>query len=92
MLGERLWIRRDEQPVPSHHRCVPHLLNGMNGAATLVAIWGVVALRVWPTLFGAALMYVAKFWYLDRMVWLYWDAEDSQSGGNFEKKGARGSP
>ena len=30
-----------------------------------------VTLDVWPTLLGCALVYLAKLWFLDRMVWLY---------------------
>lgn len=85
VLGERVWIHRDEKSVPKHHRRVPHLLNTMNGVATLFTIWGVVTLQGWPMLFGVVLMYVAKFWYLDRMVWLYEDVQaarpdDERSG------------
>jgi hypothetical protein len=61
----------------------------MNGIAALITLWGVVSLRVWPTLFGAALMYVAKFWYLDRMVWLYQDVTDAEPKRRGEKDGCR---
>ena len=89
VLGERVWVHRDDEPVPTHHRRLPHLLNGMNGIAALITLWGVVSLRVWPTLFGAALMYVAKFWYLDRMVWLYQDVTDAEPKRRVEKDGCR---
>jgi hypothetical protein len=36
-------------------------------------VWGLIDLAVWPTLFGAALVYCGKLWFLDRMVWLYAD-------------------
>jgi hypothetical protein len=73
VLGERLWIHRDEEPVPERHRTVPNILNTVSGIGTLVVIWGVVQLAVWPTLCGAALVYAGKLWFLDRMVWLYED-------------------
>lgn len=31
----------------------------------------------WPTLFGAALVYLGKLWFLDRMVWLCRDMRDT---------------
>lgn len=73
VLGERLWINRDEVPVPARHRRLPTLLNALNAAASLVVVWGVVDLSLWPTVLGAALVYTSKFWFLDRMVWLYED-------------------
>jgi hypothetical protein len=77
VLGERIWLNREEEPVPKHHRFAPHLLNGVAGIGNLIVIWGVVQLAIWPTLFGAALAYAGKLWFLDRMVWLYEDMKDA---------------
>lgn len=77
VMGERVWINRDEVPVPEHHRLMPNVLNGVNGIGSLFVGWGVVQLAVWPTLFGATLIYAGKLWYLDRMVWLYEDMKDA---------------
>jgi hypothetical protein len=55
MLGERVWINRDEEPVPGHHQWVPNILNVVSGIDTVFVVWGVVQVAVWPTLFGAAL-------------------------------------
>jgi hypothetical protein len=77
VMGERVWINRDEVPVPAHHRLLPNVLNGVNGIGSLFVGWGVVQLAVWPTLFGAVLIYAGKLWYLDRMVWLYEDMKDA---------------
>jgi hypothetical protein len=73
VMGERIWINRDAVPVPPHHRRAPNVLNGVSALGTLFVVWGVVALQVWPTLFGLALVYAGKLWFLDRMVWLYED-------------------
>jgi hypothetical protein len=80
VLGERFWLNRDEEPVPEHHRLAPHVLNAMAGIGNLVVIWGVVRLAIWPTLFGAALAYAGKLWFLDRMVWLYEDMRNATPG------------
>jgi hypothetical protein len=80
VLGERVWINRDEEPVPQHHRLAPNLLNAVSGIGVLVVGWGVVRLAVWPTLFGAALVYAGKLWFLDRMVWLYEDVTGATPG------------
>jgi hypothetical protein len=39
----------------------------------LFVIYGVVYYHLWATLFGAALVYAGKLWFLDRMAWLYRD-------------------
>jgi len=77
VLGERVWINRDAVPVPPRHRRAPHVLNVVSGVGTLFVIGGVVQLAVWPTLFGAALVYAGKLWFLDRMVWLYEDMKEA---------------
>jgi hypothetical protein len=71
VLGERVWLNRDVVPVPAHHRRLPAILSIGSGIGLLFVIWGVVALAVWPTLFGTAIIYLCKLWLMDRMVWLY---------------------
>jgi hypothetical protein len=77
VLGERIWINRDEVPVPPHHRTAPNVLNTISGIGMLFVLWGVVQLAIWPTLFGAILNYAGKLWFLDRMVWLYEDMKEA---------------
>jgi len=77
VLGERMWIRRDDRPVPERHRVVPHVLNTVSGVGVLVVVGGVGWRAVWPTLLGATLVYAGKLWFLDRMVWLYEDVTDA---------------
>lgn len=73
VLGERVWLNRDQVPVPAHHRVAPHVLNSITAIGTVFVVWGLVALAVWPTLLGVALIYCGKLWFLDRMAWLYQD-------------------
>lgn len=77
VLGERVWLNRRHVPVPEHHRRLPNLLNGVAGLGGLFILWGVATLRSWPTLFGLALLYLGKLWFVDRMVWLYEEMKDS---------------
>ncbi len=37
----------------------------------------VAALYLWPPVLGAALVYLGKLWFLDRMAWLYEDMNDA---------------
>lgn len=77
VLGERIWINRDEVSVPEHHRLASNALNAVSGTGMPFVVWGVVQLSVWPTLFGMMLVYAGKLWFLDRMVWLYEDMKDA---------------
>jgi hypothetical protein len=52
-------------------------LNIVSGLGVPFIIWGLVKLALWPVLFGSALVYLGKLWFLDRMVWLYEDMKDA---------------
>lgn len=71
VLGERVWLARKEVPVPAHHRTAPQVLSAVAAIGALFTIYGVAQYHVWATLFGAALVYAGKLWFLDRMAWLY---------------------
>ncbi len=77
VLGERVWSDRDRVPVPQHHRRVPHILNLISGLGLPFLIWGLVAFHFWSVLLGVCLVNLGKFWFLDRMVWLYEDMKDA---------------
>ncbi len=77
VFGERFWLNRDFVPVPVHHRMVPNILSAVAGAGMLFVIWGVYAFDPWPTLFGMALVYCGKLWFLDRMAWLCEDMQET---------------
>lgn len=78
VLGERVWLERAEVTLPAHHRVMPTLLGAVAAIGVVPLVLGVVWLEIWPTLFGAALIYAGKLWFLDRMVWLYEDMKDTR--------------
>ena len=61
VLGERVWLNRDDVPVPQRHRIVPHVLNCVTAIGTVFVVWGLVALTVWPTLLGSCSSTAANF-------------------------------
>jgi|SRR5690625_1013881 len=75
-LGERVWLNRDNIPVPEHHRKVPNILSAISTVGAVFVIWGVIDFAIWPTLFGAVTIYLSKLWFVDRMVWLYDEMKD----------------
>ena len=77
VLGERVWLNRDVVPVPEHHRTVPNLLSIVSGTGMLFVLFGVLMFDLWPAVFGMALVYCGKLWFLDRMVWLWEDMKDA---------------
>ena len=60
-----------------HHKKLPNILSIVASAGMVLCIYGVVRLDLWPTIFGIALAYIGKSWFLDRMVWLYEDMKDT---------------
>lgn len=71
VLGERVFINRDEIDIPAHHKLAPHLLNGIAGVGFFISIYSIVVLSVPLAIIGILFTYLGKAWYLDRMVWLY---------------------
>jgi hypothetical protein len=73
VLGERVYLNRDQTAIPRHHQALPPFLNAIAGLGMILAMWGSVALNGWLAILGITLAYLGKSWYLDRMVWLYED-------------------
>lgn len=73
VLGERVWLNRKAVPVPKHHQILPNILSTIAALGGVVMIYGLVKLEIYPTLLGAVVAFLAKLWFVDRMVWLYDD-------------------
>jgi hypothetical protein len=70
VMGERIWLRRAEIPVPLHYeRAIPITLAFAVGGLPLIGI-GLWLQKPWPIVVGMSLTMIGKFWFLDRMVWL----------------------
>lgn len=76
VLGEMAWIKRDAIPVPIWHRTVPNILSALSALGMLCVSWGVLAFDLWLTIYGMIIVYFGKAWFLDRMVWLWYDMKD----------------
>ncbi len=77
VFGERVWLNRKYVPVPAHLRNFPNILSGVSAVVTLFVVWGVILIDLWPTIFGIVVAILSKYWFLDRMVWLYEDMKDA---------------
>ena len=43
----------------------------------IFVLYGVFAFDLWPNIFGMALVYCGKLWFMDRMSWLWKDMKDA---------------
>jgi hypothetical protein len=77
VLGETVWARRKETPVPARHRTGPLVLSGLSAAGLPFLVWGLVVLDPWITLFGLAVQMAGKLWFLDRMALLHGDVSSA---------------
>lgn len=80
VLGERVYLNRDKIDIPSQHKTsILKVLNTISFVGLWLAIWGIIYYSIWGSVFGIALTYLGKSWYLDRMVWLYEDMKSEYS-------------
>lgn len=68
--GERIQMDR-HTPIPKHHKKAFTLIMPIAIVGGLIMTWGLYALEIWPTVFGASLLVLGQLWRIDRMVWMY---------------------
>ena len=77
VLGETVWARRKETPLPPRHRIAPLVLSAISAAGLPFVVWGLIVLNPWMTAFGVAVQSAGKVWFLDRMALLYDDVSSA---------------
>ena len=70
VLGERVWLARQDRPIARHHQNSARLLSIAAGIGVVILVYGLWALDIGFTIAGLILAMGAKLWFLDRMVWL----------------------
>ncbi|MGB3402055.1 MAG: DUF6653 family protein [Microcoleaceae cyanobacterium] len=71
VLGERIFLNRDNIPIPPHQVATANLLTALAGVFLLAAIVGFVIKNFWLALGGWLLCITFKLWFVDRMTWIY---------------------
>jgi len=71
ILGERLWLARDHQPIAKHHAAMIGVCNTLAALGALACSYGLYTLNIYHTIYGLILFLTGKAWFLDRMVWIY---------------------
>ncbi|MGW4425204.1 DUF6653 family protein [Streptosporangium sp. NPDC004631] len=80
IYGEKLWLLKPDQ-VPQGHRGILRLLIPLGVAGFALLVWGLIALLVWPTVFGMTLVVLAQLWRIDRLGLLYEERRRAVPGG-----------
>lgn len=80
VYGQQLWLTQRDQ-VPVVYRTILRWLVAAGLAGFLFVAWGLWALDVWPTVYGATLVIFSQLWQLDRQRLLY-DELKAKSGGD----------
>ncbi|HET6735041.1 DUF6653 family protein [Mycobacterium sp.] len=80
VLGETVWARRKDAPVPARHRVAPVVLSVVSALGLPFLVWGLIVLDPWITAFGLAVQMAGKLWFLDRMALLYDDVSSGAAG------------
>ena len=72
VLGERIWTERLSTEIPAQFRShVPNLANAVAGLGLLLLAEGLLVQDGWMVGAAIVIVYLAKLWYLDRMVLLF---------------------
>jgi len=72
IYGEKIWLHQRDS-LPHEQRRALRLLAIPGVAGIAMVVWGLVALDVWPTVFGATLVVLAQLWRIDRLARVYDD-------------------
>jgi hypothetical protein len=70
--GEMVWARHPAA-VPPAHRTALRWIAAPGAVGIGLTAWGLVALDVWPTVTGVALVVLAQLWRIDRLGWMHDD-------------------
>ncbi len=78
VMGEKYWSERKENKVPKHHNTPILILTILQTIGGIILIIGLWKLEINLTVFGTIIVYLAKMWFLDRMVWVYEDMQKNK--------------
>lgn len=76
VLGERIWLASEPGTIAEHHRRVINTLMWVSGLGGLVFLAGLICLDLTSTLVGMSCSMLGKLWFIDRMVWIFYDQRD----------------
>jgi len=75
VLGEKIYVESKEQKKLGQHKNPIQILTLLQAIGGFVLVYGLWRLNVYATVYGMTVVYLAKMWFLDRMVWLHADTQ-----------------
>jgi len=75
VMGERLFLNRENRAIAGHHITMAYVLTWASAAGVSILVYGLFVLSFWATLCGLFVTIVPKLWFVDCMVWIYEDFE-----------------
>lgn len=75
VMGERLYLDRQTVRVREEHVRTARVLSAASALGAFILVYGLVVLNPWAAVCGVLFSGAMKAWFVDRMVWLYEDAE-----------------
>lgn len=75
VLGEQIWLARQERAIPRHHQRAAAILLVATALSVMPLTYGLIWQNPWAAFGGATLALILKLWFCDRMVWLQRDTE-----------------
>jgi len=79
VMGERLFLDRENRNIAGHHIRMACILTWASAAGAVILVYGLLVLSFWATLCGLFATILPKLWFIDRMIWIYEDFE--RTGG-----------
>lgn len=73
VFGERILGRQKSMPVPLHHATATTIIGVIGAVGALQFGYGLFASDWFVLSYGLVIMFLARVWFLDRLVWLYED-------------------
>ncbi len=73
IMGERIYLMRAFRPIPVYHANAATLLSIGSAIGGLLMAAGLFVAEPWVYLAGCVTVGLCKFWFLDRLVWLFDD-------------------
>jgi len=71
VLGEKYWSERKMKSVPKQHNTPVLILTILQAIGGIILIVGLWKLDISLIIIGTIIIYMAKMWFLDRMVWIF---------------------
>jgi hypothetical protein len=78
VLGERIWLSWAKGAAPPHHARVLRVLTFAIAAGSVMLAAGLILLDPTLTMTGLSVAMLCKLWLLDRMVWIFTEAGETQ--------------